>query len=172
MTLLLGLFLAWLKQSKGSIGRRIQHFLKGLWDGILSVRKVKWPLIFILESLLIWALYVASFYAATFALVETTNIGWEAIIITFVVGSFTFAFTNSGIGYYPLAVAGILGLFDIAPPLGNVWLFDLDRKHQRHYFLWPIGLVSPLVNKRSKSTSCSRIRHHNFSIFLIENFAT
>ena len=33
MTLLLGLFLAWLKQSKGCIGRRIQHFLRALgWN--------------------------------------------------------------------------------------------------------------------------------------------
>ena len=150
MTLLLGLFLVLLKQSKGSVAKRIQHFLKGLWDGIISVRKVKWPLIFILESLLIWALYVASFYAATFALAETTNIGWEAIIITFVVGSFTFAFTNSGIGYYPLAVAGILGLFDIAPPLGNAfgWLIWTANISAIIFFGLLALLSLPLVNKK------------------------
>jgi hypothetical protein len=117
---------------------------------MLSIRQVTAPIVFILESLLIWGLYVASFYAATYALVETTGIGWEVIMITFVVGSFTFAFTNSGIGYYPLAVAGIMGLFGIAQPLGNAfgWLIWTANIASIIFF----GLVAlvglPLVNKK------------------------
>ena len=56
---------------------------------------------------------------ATQALPETSIINFGTIIITFVVGSFTFAFTNSGLGYYPLAIAGILLIFGIPETVGT-----------------------------------------------------
>lgn len=144
------LFFLWVKGSKHSIALRLRQFIKGLIQGMMSIKKVSSPVVFIIESLLIWGLYVASFYAATFALVETTGIGWEVIIITFVVGSFTFAFTNSGIGYYPLAVAGVMGLFGIAQPLGNafgwlIWTANISSI----IFFGLIALIGlPLVNKK------------------------
>jgi len=144
------LFFLWVKGSKHPIALRLRQFIAGLIQGMLSIKKVSAPAVFILESLLIWGLYVASFYAATFALVETTGIGWEVIIITFVVGSFTFAFTNSGIGYYPLAVAGVMGLFGIAQPLGNafgwlIWTANISSI----IFFGLIALIGlPLVNKK------------------------
>jgi uncharacterized protein (TIRG00374 family) len=144
------LFFLWVKGSKHSIALRLRQFIKGLIQGMLSIKKVSSPVVFIIESLLIWGLYVASFYSATFALVETTGIGWEVIIITFVVGSFTFAFTNSGIGYYPLAVAGVMGLFGIAQPLGNafgwlIWTANISSI----IFFGLIALIGlPLVNKK------------------------
>lgn len=144
------LFILWVKGSKHSIALRLRQFIKGLIQGMLSIKKVSSPVVFIIESLLIWGLYVASFYAATFALVETTGIGWEVIIITFVVGSFTFAFTNSGIGYYPLAVAGVLGLFGIAQPLGNAfgWLIWTANISSIIFFGFIALIGLPLVNKK------------------------
>ena len=144
------LFFLWVKGSKHSIALRLRQFIKGLIQGILSIKKVSSPVVFIIESLLIWGLYVASFYAATFALVETTGIGWEVIIITFVVGSFTFAFTNSGIGYYPLAVAGVMGLFGIAQPLGNAfgWLIWTANISSIIFFGFIALIGLPLVNKK------------------------
>lgn len=144
------LFLIWIKNSTHGLARRIRHFLSGLVQGMLSIKEVTKPWVFIVESLLIWALYVASFYAATLALTETSGIGWEVIIITFVVGSFTFAFTNSGIGYYPLAVAGVMGLFGISLPLGNAfgWLIWTANIASTIVF----GLIAliglPIVNKK------------------------
>ena len=144
------LFILWVKGSKHSIALRLRQFIKGLIQGMLSIKKVSSPVVFIIESLLIWGLYVASFYAATFALVETTGIGWEVIIITFVVGSFTFAFTNSGIGYYPLAVAGVMGLFGIAQPLGNAfgWLIWTANISSIIFFGFIALIGLPLVNKK------------------------
>jgi uncharacterized protein (TIRG00374 family) len=144
------LFFLWVKGSKHPIALRLRQFIAGLIQGMLSIKKVSAPAVFILESLLIWGLYVASFYAATFALVETTGIGWEVIIITFVVGSFTFAFTNSGIGYYPLAVAGVMGLFGIAQPLGNAfgWLIWTANISSIIFFGFIALIGLPLVNKK------------------------
>ncbi|MEL6812171.1 MAG: lysylphosphatidylglycerol synthase transmembrane domain-containing protein [Bacteroidota bacterium] len=113
------LFLLFLNYSKGKLSSKIKGLLSGLKEGIFSVVKMKkkWPFIF--HSLLIWALYIASFYTATFALEQTAGIDLGIVIITFVVGSFTFAFTNSGFGYYQLAIAGIMLVFGIDDTIGT-----------------------------------------------------
>ncbi|MEZ4779924.1 MAG: lysylphosphatidylglycerol synthase transmembrane domain-containing protein [Flavobacteriaceae bacterium] len=119
--LFLGLvvFYLFLKKSNGFLASKIKTFARGLKEGVFSILKMKKKGAFIFHSLIIWGLYLFSFYTATLALPETSTISFGIIIITFVVGSFTFAFTNSGLGYYPLAIAGILLLFGIPETAGT-----------------------------------------------------
>jgi len=121
MIVLFSFFLLFLKYSKSNFSKKIKNGISGLKEGIFSIvtMKNKWKFIF--HSLLIWGLYIASFYVATFALKETAGIEIGIVVITFVVGSFTFAFTNSGFGYYPLAIAGILLVFGISETIGTAF---------------------------------------------------
>ena len=66
-------------------------------------------------------LYFLSFYTAFYALEETTGIAIGIVIITFVVGSFSFAFTNSGFGTYPFFVAAILAVFSVPETVGTAF---------------------------------------------------
>ena len=104
--------------SKSKTNLKIRSFALGLKDGVLSILKMKKKGVFILHTFIIWGLYLLSFYTALFALPETSTISFGTIIIAFVVGSFTFAFTNSGFGTYPAALAGILAVFGVATTLG------------------------------------------------------
>ncbi len=115
------LFVTFLKYSKSKLSSKINGLIAGLREGIFSILKMKRKWNFILQSFLIWILYLASFYTATYALPETTGLDAGIIIITFVVGSFTFAFTNSGFGYYPLAIAGIMLVFGIPETTGTAF---------------------------------------------------
>ncbi len=118
ITLLGILFLIFLRRSKGAFAMKVKVFVDGLKEGLFSIVKMKKKGAFVLHSLIIWALYIASFYTATLALEETSVISAGIVIITFVVGSFTFAFTNSGFGFYPTAIMGILLVFGIASDVG------------------------------------------------------
>ncbi|GER60300.1 lysylphosphatidylglycerol synthase transmembrane domain-containing protein [Patiriisocius marinus] len=138
-----------LKFKTFTIPAKIKNFIDGLKDGVLSIVKMKKKKAFILHSLFIWGLYVASFYTATHALIETSSIPLSTIIIAFVVGSFTFAFTNSGFGTYPAAIAGILVLFAVPFTVGTafgwiVWISNITS-------IVVIGVISlitlPLYNK-------------------------
>ena len=111
-------FLIFLKRSRSPFAMKIKVFLDGLKEGLFSIIKMKKKGLFILYSLIIWGLYLASFYTATHALEATSAISAGVVIITFVVGSFTFAFTNSGFGFYPAAIMGILLVFGIASDVG------------------------------------------------------
>lgn len=121
MLLLFILFLLFLKYSKSPLRKRLRNFFLGLKEGVFSVLRMKKKSAFLMHTAFIWALYLLSFYTATFALEETSGISFGALVITFVVGSFSFAFTNSGFGSYPFFVAGMLSVFGIATTVGTAF---------------------------------------------------
>ncbi|MDC8002669.1 lysylphosphatidylglycerol synthase transmembrane domain-containing protein [Aureisphaera galaxeae] len=115
------LFLLFMKYSKNALSLKIKKLISGLKDGVLSIATMRKKVPFIIHSLLIWVLYILSFYTATQALPDTSTISVGTVIITFVVGSFAFAFTNSGFGTYPAAIMGILLVFGIPETLGTAF---------------------------------------------------
>jgi uncharacterized protein (TIRG00374 family) len=102
-----------LKKSTNPFFQKIFKFIKGLIDGVKSIitMKKKWQFIF--HTVFIWLMYVLMFYTVTFALPETTNLPFAAIIVAFVVGGFSMALTNGGLGTYPVFVASALILYNI-----------------------------------------------------------
>jgi len=129
LTLLGIVFLLFLKFGKNPLSLKIKRLISGLQDGVLSIVKMKKKGPFLLHTLVIWSLYITSFYTATQALDATQSIGVGTIIITFVVGSFAFAFTNSGFGTYPVAIAGILLVFGIAETTGTAFGWIVWTSH-------------------------------------------
>lgn len=121
MLVLASLFFLFLKFSKSSLQQRLTQFLAGLKEGVYSIRTMKKKGAFIVHTFIIWGLYLLSFYTATFALEETSAITISTLIVSFVVGSFAFAFTNNGFGSYPFFIAGILSIFGIAETVGTAF---------------------------------------------------
>ena len=113
---LLGYFL--FKNSKNPIISKIIEFINGLIEGALSILKMKKKWAFIFHTIFIWLMYVLMFYTVTFALPETTNISFSAIIVAFVAGSFAMVLTNGGLGSYPVFVTGAFSLYTISTSTG------------------------------------------------------
>ncbi len=93
------------KKSKNPYVTKIITFIKGLIDGATSILTMKKKWEFIFHTIFIWVMYVLMFYAVTFALPETSNLPFGAIIVGFVVGGLSMALTNGGLGSYPVFVA-------------------------------------------------------------------
>ena len=70
---------------------------------------------------MIWVLYLAMFYIVKFAFPETAELGEEAILIAFIVGSFSVSVTNGGIGLYPIAVGGVLTFYGVSSSAGEAF---------------------------------------------------
>ncbi|MCG2418049.1 flippase-like domain-containing protein [Aequorivita sp. F47161] len=140
----------YVKFSKSNINRKLKNFVIGLKDGVFSILKMRKKGAFLLHSFIIWGLYLLSFYTAMHALPETAHIQLDTIIIAFVVGSFTFAFTNSGFGTYPAAIAGVLAIFGVATTVGVavgwiVWISNISSI----VFFGVISLVMlPIYNRK------------------------
>lgn len=120
-----GLFVLWLiRKSENPLIKKLQSFVYGLIQGVTSIFRMRKKWSFIGHTVLIWFLYVMMFYVVTFAIPETTNIPFAAIIVCFVVGGFSMALTNGGLGTYPIFVAGALALYGIPenPALAFGWI--------------------------------------------------
>ncbi|WP_418638102.1 lysylphosphatidylglycerol synthase transmembrane domain-containing protein [Winogradskyella sp.] len=114
--LLLGvlLVLLFVKKSRSKFALKVKGFVLGLIEGAFSIFKMKKKWAFIGHTFFIWLMYVLMFYVTTFALPELQNIPIVAVLIGFILASFSIAATNGGIGSFPEAVVIAFSLFGMA----------------------------------------------------------
>ena len=143
------IILLFLKFSKSKTNLKLRTFVLGLKEGVLSILKMRKKGAFIFHTFVIWSLYLLSFYTALFALEETTTISFGTIITAFAVGSFTFAFTNSGFGTYPAALAGILSVFGVSKTVGVAfgWIVWTSNIASLVFFGCLSLLILPIYNR-------------------------
>jgi len=108
------LFLYLVRTSELSFFKKIRNFTSGLHDGVVSIFRMKKRGAFLFHTLFIWMMYLAMFYVVAFAFPETSSLSFGAVITGFVVGAFSMAATNGGLGTYPIGVQQILILYGIA----------------------------------------------------------
>jgi uncharacterized protein (TIRG00374 family) len=107
------LVIIFIKRSNSSFAIKVKVFLSGLIEGSLSIFKMKKKWAFIFHTVFIWIMYVLMFYVTTFALPELGDISVPAVLIGFILASFSIAATNGGIGSFPEAVVIAFLLFNM-----------------------------------------------------------
>lgn len=115
------LFLRLIKKSKNKFLKRLKNFAIGILDGMKSILKMRKTFAFLCHTVFIWAMYICMFFLIKYAIPETQNLGFGAIMVAFVVGSFAISITNGGIGVYPIAVGAVLLLFGISKEAGEAF---------------------------------------------------
>lgn len=117
-------FFRYVKRSRSKLAQKIKGFVNGLFEGALSIFKMKKKWAFIFHTLFIWSMYVLMFYVTSFSLEDTKNIPFTALLIGFIAASFSIAATNGGIGSYPLAIYAAFSIFGIAeaPSIAFGWI--------------------------------------------------
>ena len=141
-----------LKKSKNIVAVKIVSFINDLLDGIKSIYKMKKKWQFMFHTIFIWVMYVLMFYAVTFALPETTNLPFAAIIVGFVVGGLSMALTNGGLGTYPVFVASALILYNVDdnPARAFGWIMWTAQTIMVIVFGGLSFLLLPIYNKSEK----------------------
>ncbi|HEY0262226.1 MAG TPA: hypothetical protein VGB95_04310, partial [Chitinophagales bacterium] len=95
--------------------------MEGLWHGLLSIKKVENPLLFIAYSILVWAMYLVSTICTFKGLEATMGLGLNAGLVLLFFGTFAFIATQGGVGAYPIIAREILLLFGISVNVGYAW---------------------------------------------------
>ncbi len=103
-----GGFFMFRKKIAGMLKGKFGGIVKGLGEGLGSIRKMDKPMMFIVTSLLIWACYFYSLYLCFFALPGTANLGQSEALTLLLFGTFGVMFSPGGLGAYPLILSGIL----------------------------------------------------------------
>ena len=138
-----------MRKSQDPLIRKIQEFIQGLIQGVISIFRMKRKWAFIFHTVFIWVMYILMFYVVTFALPETSHMPFGAIIVGFVVGSLSMALTNGGLGTYPVFVASAITLYGIEenPALAFGWIMWTAQTLMVLLFGGLSFLVLPLYNR-------------------------
>lgn len=137
-----------------SIYQKILKILQGFWEGIVSVKKVRNPILFIFYSVFIWVMYYLMSYFAFFSFVPTADLTPVAALVAFIFGSLGIVFPSpGGMGTYHFMVIAALGLYgvsgDNAFSLANIIFFSVNLLGNIPFGIAAL-IVLPLLNKRYK----------------------
>ena len=155
--LVLGLATWWLSHRfrQTFLYERLSQLVHGLWQGIISIRKLSNIPLFVGHSIFIWCMYFAMVYVCFFATEATQHLGFGAGIAVLVFGSLGFIATQGGIGAYQLAVTGVLTLYAVPRDLG--YAFSWLAWSAQTVLVLAAGLYSmammPLVNQKRHHTA-------------------
>ncbi len=141
----------WFRQKiVGLFSSKALAFLKGIRDGVLSVKQVKQPFLFILYSLGIWGGYLLSLYVCFFCFPETQHLTMNMALILLLFGTFGVAFTPGGIGAYQLIVTALMIRLtpETEPAAASFsWLCWGSQVATVVVFTGVAFLIQPLLNK-------------------------
>lgn len=114
-------------------------------DGLLSIRKVKSPMGYIVSTVLIWVLYYLMSYVIFFSMDETSALGFGAGLSILAAAGVSMAMpVQGGIGAYHALVSGVLVIYGINATTG---LFFATLLHTSQIvMIVAVGGVSMLVS--------------------------
>lgn len=94
--------------------KKMRALLLGIWQGVLSVRKVADPPRFIAYTILIWLCYLLHFYYTFFCFDFSADLGLLAGLVMFVGGTFAVIVpTPNGAGPWHFAVITMMMLYGV-----------------------------------------------------------
>lgn len=98
-----------------SIYLKVQQSLRQLWEGMLSIRHLKRPFLFIVYTIAIWAFYFLSFYVGKYFFNVPLELSMLAMFTAHIMGSFGIvAPVQGGIGAWHFMVIFTMGCYGIA----------------------------------------------------------
>jgi len=108
-----GLFFLLKKGGDNGFIGKIKSFMRSLVDGLISIKDLEKPVLFIFYSLGIWLCYYLMVYIAAFGMEATKGLDLMAGLSILVFGSFGIVATQGGIGAYQILVQQILIMYAI-----------------------------------------------------------
>jgi uncharacterized membrane protein YbhN (UPF0104 family) len=93
-------------QTKFSV--KLKGFIRGLIDGLKSIKNVDNPIYFLVQTVLIWLMYVLQVYVCFFAFNELSGLPFMSAIVIVVFGSLAVVAVPGGTGAYQIIVTSIL----------------------------------------------------------------
>ena len=150
-------YLLYIKSRHSSFLLKIKNWIKGIVEGLISVRKVENKFMFIVHTLAIWFLYLASIRVGFYAMQDLVQLGWVPSLSILTFGSFAMIATQGGIGAYQFAVQKTLLLYGVKEVSGLAFGWLLWSVQTVMLFITgPISIVLLFtLNKKSIKTNLS-----------------
>lgn len=130
--------------------------LKGFWDGIISIKKLDNPPLFILYSVLIWVAYYVMYYMYLPAFGPTEHLGFTVALMVFVFGAFGIVIPSpGGMGSYHALVIAALAIYGVTG--SDAFSFANFSFFATQFVNVVLGLAAiiflPMINKNYQPTA-------------------
>lgn len=134
-----------------SLFEKMKGVVHNVWEGILSLKRVKNIPLFILYTVLIWLCYFLQFYVAFFCFGFTDDLGVLAGLVMFVVGSIAVVVpTPNGAGPWHFAVISMMMLYGVSKE--DAGIFALIVHGIQTFLIILLGIYGlaalPFTNKK------------------------
>ena len=141
---------AQIKGSESAWAKKIIDLVTGLSEGFLTLLRMEKKWAYLAHTLFIWSMYVAMFYIIKYSLPETAALGFEPLLIGFIVGALAISATNGGIGIYPFSVSLVLISYGITKEssLAFGWIMWTAQTVMVILFGSLSFFLLPLVNRK------------------------
>lgn len=144
------------KKIKQLVSGKIRGFAMGIWEGLLSIKNVKKPFMFILQTVLIWLMYILQVYVCFFAFPETAHLSFVVAMVITVFGSIGIIAVPGGTGAYQIIVIQILmTVYSISEAPANAFAWSVWAS--QFILILSLGLISlvllAVLNKEDKVIS-------------------
>lgn len=139
-----------IKKTQHPVAVKIISLFNGLSEGFLTIVRMEKKWAYLFHTLFIWVMYIAMFYMIKFSLPETYSLGFEPLLIGFIVGALAISATNGGIGIYPFSVSLVLISYGISKEasLAFGWIMWTAQTVMVLLFGSISFLLLPLVNQK------------------------
>jgi glycosyltransferase 2 family protein len=141
------------KYRNNALFHKVSTLIKGVFNGLRSVTRLRRKAAFIFHSFLIWFMYFLTSYFCFFALDSTADLGADAALFALVAGSIGMtAPVQGGMGIYHILVSQGLTLFGIALAQGVIFATVVHTSQLLlTLVLGSLGLLLLYVNKTRRA---------------------
>jgi len=98
--------------------KKVKELILQLWEGLISLKNVKNPGLFVVYTFAVWLCYYLMAYLVFFALKETSNLPMSAGLACLAFGTIGMVVTPGGLGLYPVVIAATLSLYGVTESIG------------------------------------------------------
>lgn len=130
---------------------RLRGILHNVWTGVLSIRSVHKPWLYVFYTLAIWFCYYLNFYLTLYCFDFSENLGWMPGLVMFIAGSIAVAVpTPNGAGPWHFAVITMMMMYGVGK--ADAGIFALLVHGIQTFLLILLGIYGmvalPLTNKK------------------------
>ena len=136
--------------------RKVVGFVKGIIDGLLTIGRMERKWEFIIQSVLIWTIYIFMTWVVVFALEETAHLGFIDGIFLLVVGGLGMAApVTGGFGaYHWITSRGLVHVYGLTLESGGAYAILAHESNSLFTIL--LGLASYLIIVISRKKSVGK----------------
>ncbi len=139
---------------KNNTYQKVSVFVGGVWEGVVSIRKLEKKWLFLFHTILIWVCYYFMTYLVFFAFEPTAHLGMLAGLVLLVVGGLGMsAPVQGGIGIFHILVSSALVIYGVSKDDGVSYAFILHTSQTLTVIV--LGgisfIIALLIGKNNKS---------------------